>query len=124
VSLLSEQPLPSFERPILSNLINSNPNDERKLTQLHCKEEIIKWLISILLIDNAGGGSATSTTPGGSNNSYMTSEPLSSASLGSTGVTYAALAAPESSSGIGSSIQSSTTRTGSISSAASDVDAM
>ena len=50
VNLVNEQQMPTFERPIISTMANQQ-NDERKLTQLHCKEEIIKWLISVLLID-------------------------------------------------------------------------
>ncbi len=49
--MVKEQPLPTFERPILASLGNMTSTDERKLTQLHCKEEIIKWLISVLLIE-------------------------------------------------------------------------
>ncbi len=49
LALLHEQPaLPTFDRPLLNS-----SNDERKLAQLHCKEEIIKWLISVLVIDNS-----------------------------------------------------------------------
>ena len=52
MALLNEQPLPSFDRPIHASGGVLTSNDERKLTQLHCKEEIIKWLISVLLIDS------------------------------------------------------------------------
>ena len=45
ITLLNEQPMPTFERPILASIGSMTSNDERKLTQLHCKEEIIKWLI-------------------------------------------------------------------------------
>ena len=48
VTIVNEQPIPSFEKPILSS---GYLNDERKLVQLHCKEEIIKWLISVLQTD-------------------------------------------------------------------------
>lgn len=51
LTLLNEQPPPTFERPFMASMGNLTPNDERKLTQLHCKEEIIKWLVSVLLIE-------------------------------------------------------------------------
>ena len=35
------------EYPIFDKL-----NDERKLIQIHCKEEIIKWIINILMVEN------------------------------------------------------------------------
>lgn len=50
LALLSEQQIPNFEHR-LGNLMIQSQTDERKLAQLHCKEEIIKWLISVLLID-------------------------------------------------------------------------
>ena len=53
--------MPTFERPIISTMANLQ-NDERKLTQLHCKEEIIKWLISVLLIDNNSSNQLSSST--------------------------------------------------------------
>ena len=50
VTIVNEQTMPTFERPIIPNG-NLTTNDERKLVQLHCKEEIIKWLISVLQTD-------------------------------------------------------------------------
>ena len=41
VSLTNEQAMPTFGRPIISTMANLQ-HDERKLTQLDCKEEIIK----------------------------------------------------------------------------------
>ncbi len=67
MTLLNEQPLPSFERPLQASMGNLTSNDERKLTQLHCKEEIIKWLISVLLIDSSP------TSPSTNNFSLATS---------------------------------------------------
>lgn len=58
--------MPTFDRPILSTNLQ---NDERKLTQLHCKEEIIKWLISVLLIDTPSSLQiSSSVSTGGLNN--------------------------------------------------------
>ena len=51
--MVNEQALPTFERPIQPNG-NLTTNDERKLVQLHCKEEIIKWLIAVLQTDQPG----------------------------------------------------------------------
>ena len=65
MTIVNEQPIPSFERPILASN-NMTTNDERKLVQLHCKEEIIKWLISILQTDqpvlNAASSQSTITS--------------------------------------------------------------
>lgn len=72
IKLLNEQPLPSFERPILASIGNMTSTDERKLTQLHCKEEIIKWLISVLLMD-ASSSSVQSIGTAATNNSSATS---------------------------------------------------
>jgi hypothetical protein len=88
IALVKEQPLPSFERPILISMSNVTSNDERKLTQLHCKEEIIKWLIGVLLIDsspmspqNATGASLNSSGLGSSVQSDQYS--VSSSAIGS-----------------------------------------
>lgn len=58
--------MPAFERPIIMNG-NLTSNDERKLVQLHCKEEIIKWLTAVLQTDqpaltSAATSNATLTT--------------------------------------------------------------
>ena len=69
--LLNEQSMPSFERPILGNIM---PNDEKKLAQLNCKEEIIKWLISVLLIEMQPTNQlSTSTSTSGINVTNSTS---------------------------------------------------
>jgi hypothetical protein len=71
VALLNEQSMPSFERPILGNIM---PNDEKKLAQLNCKEEIIKWLISVLLIEiQPTNQLSTSTSTSGINVTNSTS---------------------------------------------------
>jgi len=62
--------MPTFDRPILSTNLQ---NDERKLTQLHCKEEIIKWLISVLLIDTPSSNQASSSVSTGGLSSGNTS---------------------------------------------------
>ena len=64
--------MPAFERPIIMNG-NLTSNDERKLVQLHCKEEIIKWLTAVLQTDqpaliSAATSNATLTTSSISNN--------------------------------------------------------
>jgi hypothetical protein len=59
ISLINEPSSLIFDRPITSNI------DERKQTQIHCKAEIIKWLISTLFID--------SSTPSSSYKSSITS---------------------------------------------------
>jgi len=70
---LNEQQAPTFDRPILSTNLQT---DERKLTQLHCKEEIIKWLISVLLIDTPSSIQISSSTStgglSGANSSNLT----------------------------------------------------
>lgn len=90
VSLVKEHMVASMERPVL-------PNDEKKITQLHCKEEIIKWLISVLLIEpnpNQAAGTpisstSTSTLAASSNqffsNNHSTSISSSSISTNTTG---------------------------------------
>jgi len=73
IAAISEQSLPSFERPILASIGNMTSTDERKLTQLCCKEEIIKWLISVLLMDATGCGMPSPRMASGSISSSATS---------------------------------------------------
>ena len=67
MAILNEQPLPTFDRPIMATIGTLTPNDERKLTQLHCKEEIVKWLVSVLLIESSSTASTTGSVSGQSN---------------------------------------------------------
>lgn len=69
IALLNDQAMPTFERPILASIGNMTSNDERKLTQLHCKEEIIKWLIGVLLMDPSSTSSSQSTNTGSASTS-------------------------------------------------------
>lgn len=91
INLLNEQPMPTFERPILASIGNMTSNDERKLTQLHCKEEIIKWLIGVLLMDSSltspksFGTSTTSSISTSGIGSSMQSDNFSSGSSSTIG---------------------------------------
>ncbi len=70
---INEHSLPVFERPILASIGNMTSNDERKLTQLYCKEEIIKWLISVLLMETVANEGVSPRMIGGSFSSSVTS---------------------------------------------------
>ena len=79
--------MPTFERPILASIGSMTTNDERKLTQLHCKEEIIKWLISVLLIESPlshqnSTGNTPSTASSGIGSSIQTDHYSTVSSIG------------------------------------------
>lgn len=80
--------MPTFERPILASIGSMTTNDERKLIQLHCKEEIIKWLISVLLIESPLSQNSSGTTPSSASSgigSSIQSDHFSSVSSSSVG---------------------------------------
>ena len=86
LSLVNENIQPSFERPILA-ATNLTTNDERKLVQLHCKEEIIKWLISVLQTDqlqmmNSGSSQLTLTSSSSINTQQILKDDIISSSSG------------------------------------------
>jgi hypothetical protein len=74
--LINEQPVPSFEKSASTSI--HTVSDERRQGQLHCKEEIIKWLIgSVLLIelDPATASIASSRQAGAAQSSFQRAAP-------------------------------------------------
>ena len=50
--MINDQPVPSFDKTLLTNSAGSQQSEEKRQAQLHCKEGVIKWLISdVLLIE-------------------------------------------------------------------------
>jgi hypothetical protein len=91
VNMINEQPVPSFDKTSLNHHHQQGGSgqlsEEKRIGQLYCREEIIKWLIgSVLLVEldpvtSSSRGGALTTSSFQSNSNDDTSSSLSNSAI-------------------------------------------